>query len=80
MIRVKWLDDDGNEIRDGWINMLKDDIRDDFQAVIAIDLSMSDVPDEFDCQLPLGLEKAPCPGRVGESVVAFGVAHLTRLS
>jgi hypothetical protein len=80
MIRVKWTDADNKEIRDGWIDMAAGESRGDFQYVMAIDLSMSNLPDEFEHLASHGLEKVPHPDRPGESLEAFGLVRLTRLS
>ncbi len=78
-IRVKWTDEDNKELRDGWIEMAAGESRGDFQYVMAIDLSSSDLPDEFDHLSNNGLENVPHPDRVGESVEAFGLVRLTLL-
>lgn len=78
-IRVKWTDADNQEVRDEWIDLVAGESRGDFQYVMAVDLSLSDLPDEFDYLSSAESESVPHPHRAGESVEAFGLVLLTRL-
>lgn len=79
-LRVKWTDENNNEIKDDWIFMDAGESRVDFQYIMALDPTNSDLPDEYDFLSGAGLQTVIHPRQVGESFEAFGLIRVTRLS